>query len=143
MHPLAQLAALFRYLQLFTHAAHHLTLGTAFLADHPWLGEIYDEFSEAHDKCVERMLGLGLEVDLKTITAEAARMYAESGIVDGTFDPGMFSTILEGDRQARDLIEQIFGAEGFTQGTLNMVAGLADESEVRAYKLTRRLKLLR
>lgn len=53
--------------------------------------------------------------------------------------PDCFKNLLESEKYLCQLIEQ--NVRGASQGTMNLLAGLADDSEVRQYKLQQRISL--
>jgi DNA-binding ferritin-like protein len=138
MKTLAQLAALFRFLQLFTHAAHNLASGCTFFADHAFLGELYGEYEGIYDSLIERMIGLGMNPSITEITAAANQMITAAGEISDQ-DDSAFIQIMNSENKARALVEMAFADRSFSQGTLNLLAGIADDSEIRSYKIGRRL----
>jgi len=130
------LATLFRAAQFYAHNAHNLASGDEFFQDHKFFGAAYEAYTEAYDSIVERMIGLGVAVDLPLISKNAANLVAESGKhVDN-----------------KECFQSLFGLEraicaaiktevpNASDGTQNMLQGLADESEMRQYKIQQRLK---
>ena len=123
----------FRYLQLLAHNGHNEAKGATFFADHAFLGDLYPAYEEAYDALIERLIGSGEKLDLAAIAAEAA------GKLEGEKNTEAYLVaILDGEREVQKQIETLAKGD-VTQGTLNLLAGLADESEVRAYKLRQRL----
>lgn len=132
---LIELAIHFRYMQLFAHNAHNITQGQTFFEDHEFFGEIYPAYEAAYDSLVERCIGLGDEnIDLVEVQKRAAAM------LTGT-EEDMFNTLLIGEEVTQQIVEKCFEEDDYTQGTLNLLAQLADDSEVRTYKLGQKLKL--
>jgi DNA-binding ferritin-like protein len=132
MHKLAQV---FRTAQFYAHASHNLSKGDTFFADHEYLGELYSAYEAAYDSIIERMIGLGESFEINTITLDAATEFAsyKHGSTNECFD------ILYGlEKEICDCIDNT--KEGTTFGTQNLLQGLADESEMRQYKLGQRLK---
>ena len=126
------LATHLRYLQFLAHNAHNQVEGPSFFADHAFLGELYPVYEDAYDAVVERLIGAGEKPDLVAIQAEAAAKLPEWSNVDDAFD-----SLLLGEAVLCRQIETLAKGE-ITQGTLNLLAGLADASEVRVYKLQQR-----
>ena len=133
-----QLATLYRAAQFYAHACHNLTKGPTFYQDHAAFGDLYGTYEEAYDGLVERMIGTGEAFDIKTILTNAT---AEA---NKRPDPAAFSTnaiftaVLDFESKFRAEIDAIYDSE--STGTQNLLAGLADESEARSYKLQQRLK---
>lgn len=134
---LLELAIHFRFLQLYAHNAHNLIQGESFFADHKFLGGLYSEYEEAYDGTVERMIGLGEDPDLMTLQKSAADMLSDEK--EPADCEGWFSRILSGERTTVQLVQKCFDEGEYTQGTLNLLAGMADAAETRIYKITQRL----
>lgn len=134
---LLELAIHFRFLQLYAHNAHNLIQGETFFADHKFLGGLYGEYEESYDAIVERMIGLGENPELMTLQKSAADMLAtEKQPMDCE---GWFARILQGEKTTVAIVQKCFEEGDYTQGTLNLLAGIADTSETRIYKLSQRL----
>lgn len=130
---LIELAIHFRYMQLLAHNAHNLTSGPTFFENHEFFGELYPVYEAAYDSLVERCIGLGDEdIDLVEVQKRAAAM-----LEDG--EP--FNTLFIGEEVIQQIVEKCFEEDDYTQGTLNLLAQLADDSEVRTYKLKQKLNL--
>ena len=128
------LAILFRTMQLFSHNAHNLAKGSTFFQDHEFLGELYPVYESAYDCIVERILGLGGDIDLVDTARQAA-----SGVdmIDATRP---FSSVLEAEKLVCSAIEDLIKTSEMSEGTRQMLGNLCDESEVRQYKIGRRIK---
>ena len=133
-----KLATLYRAGQFYAHAAHNFTKGATFFQDHEFLGGLYGTYEDAYDGLVERMIGTGEAFSVQTILTNAtalANKYADPS----AFSPAvMFGVLLDMEKQFRAEIDAIY--DSASTGTQNMLAGLADESEVRSYKIQQRLK---
>ena len=132
MKTLTQLAALFRFLQLYAHATHNTAKGPTFFADHEFLGELYPTYEAAYDALVERIIGLTGAANIQEITAAAAALFAGADV------SAIWATLLEGERKVCELVELAAISDELSQGTINLLVGLADQSEARAYKLAQR-----
>lgn len=130
------LAIIFRTAQLYAHNSHNLAYGETFFQDHKFLGKLYPVYEEAYDGIVERMIGLGQSVDLPSITQKAAA--AVSKVHDEGESYDCFASLLEIEQTICKEIENTI--QDCTCGTQNLLQGLADESEMRQYKLGQRLK---
>lgn len=128
-----ELALYFRCAQLFAHNCHNLVKGPLFLGYHDFFAGLYDgTYDEGYDAVVERMIGLGMAVDLPVLNINAANKAAsyESALGD---PKAMFSTLLDMERQIAVICRS--ASAGATVGTANMLADMADKSEMRQYKL--------
>jgi hypothetical protein len=137
------LAAIFRFLQFFSHAAHNMTNGCTFFADHKFLQKLYGQYEEAFDATVERLIGLG---EIKTaeerleIDAKAASILAKADTEDLECAEDWFEVLQDMEVELCKAIEKL--AKGkISQGTLNLIAQFADDSEVRQYRIGQRLKM--
>jgi DNA-binding ferritin-like protein len=131
------LAKTYRAAQLFAHNAHNTIKGQTFFQDHEFFATTYGSFEEAYDAIIERMIGLGFVFDIAALTKEA-----------GT----LASTYPVQKMNAKDLFESLLGFETIictlimaymesksTNGTQDLLQGLADDSEMRQYKIKQRL----
>lgn len=129
-----KLATLLRAGQLFAHNAHNSTYGPAFFEDHEFFGETYDSLSKAYDDVVERGIGLDLVKceELADIQREAAMLVPKAGKPEQ-----MFYTISKMDYAVLDEIGALFKGR-LSQGTQNLLQGIADATEKRCCFLIRR-----
>ena len=147
-----ELAIQFRHLQFLAHNAHNETGGASFFSDHEFFGALYPDYEQAYDALIERMLGLGEKFDIVGIhKAAVEKLEAEPN------PEGYLMALLDGETELCKQIEAMCGHEEGTeeesgeddgdayaskhpsQGTMNLLAGLADASEQRQYKLRQRL----
>lgn len=132
-----ELAVLFRTAQLFAHNCHNLTKGVTFFSDHSFFGDAYAAYESAYDAVIERMIGLDMSVNLGTVTAVAGEK-AGKMTLPGMDAVRMFSAILELEKEICVAVKTY--AASTTDGTQNLIQGLADESEIRQYKLKQRIR---
>lgn len=128
-------AIILRALQLYAHNAHNLAKGKTFLEDHEFFGELYSAYEGEYDSIVERMIGLGEEPDLNDITKQAADAATANEFKD---NENAFSVLLVTEKELCSSIEK--DMTDASNGTQNLLQGIADNSEMRQYKLKRRLK---
>ena len=130
------LAIILRSAQLYAHNAHNMTKGKTFFSDHEFLSEAYAAYESAYDSVVERMIGLGYDVDLNRVTKEAGKDAGSYAVKD--VDPEMFfTTLFNFERNICDCVKEY--VPNMTDGTQNLLQGIADDSEIRQYKLRQRL----
>lgn len=129
------LAIILRSLQLAAHSYHNLIKGESFFADHSFLGDLYGAYESAYDSVIERMIGTkGLHpAELLDIQKKAVDLLKTVAPID--VPKNIFETLLEGEKRICFHCAQINGS----LGTMNLVAQLADDSEVRIYKMQQRL----
>lgn len=128
-----KLATHLRYMQLHTHNAHNACQGDTFYSDHEELGDLYGVYTGLYDGVIERMIGLGQSVDLVSIQVDAAKMLEATP----TSFSAAFTAVLKCEEELIKLIDA--ANEGASLGTQNFLQGIADDSEVRQYKLKQRL----
>ena len=130
------LAVLLRALQLSAHVYHNVVKGPQFFSDHEFLGSMYGTYENAYDSVVERIIGTsGMEpAELFKLQQEAAKLLAGVPVVCDS--AAIFAALISGESELREHCKAVTGSIG----TLNLVAQLADDSEVRSYKLKQRIK---
>lgn len=131
------LAITLRAAQLFTHAAHNTISGCTFFSDHEFLGELYGTYEEVYDAVVERMIGLGQAIDLQEITRASCAKSLENDAskMDST---DIFVFLLSVEADIRKWAESYNADASF--GSKNFLQGIADDSEMRSYKIGQRAK---
>ena len=130
--------AMARMMNLYYHHLHNIANGVAFEGDHEMMLESYEALDDAYDSLIERHIGLG-----------------------GSMGKAEFIEIIERSEEALESIpdsldmyvnlqyaqELEIGFRSFLQeantlaslGTQDLIQGIMDASEVRSYKLSRRL----
>lgn len=133
-----ELATLYRAAQFVAHNAHNLVSGQTFFEDHEFLGSLYATYEGSYDMVVERLIGLGQKPDLNAILRDAVKEVASYLPSGAGGNAAYFRQILDLEK---DICKAIASAvDGASDGTQNLLQGLADESEARQYKLQQRLK---
>jgi len=132
-----ELAILCRAMQLFYHNCHNLCARVPFFTDHEAFAEFYSTLESTYDSVIERMLGLDVVIDLVVIQELAvAKLKSLSHPVDNA---GMFLIGLNLEKEMCSIVEKLCSGQA-SQGVKNLLAGEADKSEVRQYKLKQRIK---
>ena len=129
-----KIALVLKYLNLYAHQAHNLIKGSTFFQDHEFLGELYAAYDVEYDQVVERSIGLKKPVNIKKVNGLAAQQLPDDKTL---VMPKCFEDMLASEIYLCKIIEQI--APQSSQGTMNMLAQIADNSEVRQYKIQQRL----
>ena len=131
------LAIKLKLLNLYSHMAHNLIKGDSFFADHEMLGSIYEKADDHYDAVVERMIGLGQAPDIQAIVVQATIAFRDKPKqVDAK---GWLKSVLQLIEEIMQPIMQLCKASGTTEGTKQLVGGIADEWEVVKYKLKQRV----
>jgi DNA-binding ferritin-like protein len=129
------IATLLRALQLFAHRAHNDVRGDGFFADHKFFGKIYGEYEEAFDSVIERMIGLGEKTDIVQINSDAC---ADSSKLPNNHDAKrFFAVLIKSEENLCALIKKAVPQS--TDGTQNLLQGIADASEARLYLMKQRV----
>lgn len=128
-----------RALQFLAHRAHNEVHGPTFFQDHEFLSGLYSAYEGFYDDVVERILGLGTEkLDIAKLNENAAKM---ASVNVGSKDAMVFlRTILKGEEDLCKLIKK--AVPNSTDGTQNLIQGIADISEKTQYKLKKRLGVI-
>ena len=133
-----QLVILLKAMQLYYHQSHNIVAGPQFFADHEMLGDLYNQTETWYDDVVERYIGMDntvAKVDLVEVLEEVVvilkeyPMNAEAEL--------LLSQGLEMEKSLCEMIESL--CPNVSEGTRQLIGSIADQSEVRQYKLQRRL----
>lgn len=145
-HPLWYLAVCARAAEAWMQSAHHVASGSGFNADHERLyGRIYEGLGYTVDSLIERALALSNDVGvadpkaLLTAALEKLSAWPEPA----TMGPNELASaalvvnasLVDSTRHATDTLKV---AGNLSQGTENLLAGIADSHERYAYQLGRR-----
>ena len=128
-----KIAMVLRSLQLYAHQAHNLISGKEFFADHGFLGELYPAYEADYDDVIERSIGLGKPINIKKVNQAAAESLQD----DSSVKENCFEEILQSEEYLCEVIQD--SLEGLSEGTRQLLGGIADKSEMRQYKLKQRI----
>lgn len=136
-----QLAILLRSIQLFSHSAHHLCARTPFHQDHEFFSSVYQAAEDGYDSVIERIIGLYGEdsVELNRIVAEVAKKLENCPSTGVKENKAFYEYQLQFEQELCSLVETICKNPKASQGTIQTVATLGELSEIRQYKIKRRL----
>lgn len=132
---LLKLAVICRSAQMMAHNFHNLCSGETFFSDHSFMGDLYGTYEEIYDGLIERLIGTGVPPDLVKVQQFAIQRLSQ---VPGDTD-AMFQQVQSVEEEIRQVIEEAAASNQLSQGVLNTLAGIADDSEVRSYKIKQRL----
>ena len=132
---------LLRAMHLYSQTAHHLVARSPFHSDHAFFGEVYEAMSDAYDGVAERIIGLLGEETLKPQTLllevnEKLKMSPSIGVKENKVFYE-FQLALEKELCQKITITIQAGA---TPGVEQLIGELANQSEIRQYKIKQRIK---
>ena len=141
MQSIKSLAVLFKFLNGFVHISHFLASKSSFFSDHETLAGFYEKYEEIFDSLCERLIGeSAVDYEIFDFYQAAAQilMYNKKQY---SSNEEFMGVILSYEKTICELIDStITQTNDLSQGTINLLAGIADESLVRIYKLQQRLK---
>lgn len=140
MEHLVKVAVLLRAGQLYAHHAHNNVRGKVFHEDHSFFGGLYPAYESAYDGCVERYIGLsGQPFDSIKAGHDALDLLSDLPRDPGECNRNLYIGVLHIEKALCKYIESCVKSGGLTEGSRQMLGNLADESEVRQYKIKSRL----
>ena len=129
-----------RAMNLITHHFHNICGRVGFFGDHAFFNEVYEALDAAYDSVAERLIGLHDSTAVPLIQVlEASNMKLKQLPQDYKDNAQMFQVLLQLENEMKGIIEEYIKSGQYSQGTVNMLAQLADDSEMRIYKIKRRL----
>lgn len=124
-----------RGLQLYSHAAHNLTKGPSFFADHAFLGDLYKAYEDAYDSVIERAIGTyDLPQEPIAEIQKIAANLASSVSLDS-----LWETLLSIERILCAALQEAVAAAG-SEGTKQLLGEICNQAEIRQYKIKQRIK---
>ena len=137
-----QLVVLFRAMQMFSHSAHLLCSKVVFFQDHEFFGETYGKAEGWFDAISERMIGLGQEEQLKLqpIMSAVTQKLSSAPSVGVAENKEYYKFLMTQAEEACKLCDQLCKGGQLSEGTRQLLGGIADELEVMKYKISRRIK---
>lgn len=132
-----ELAILLKALNILGHICHFEASRIVFMQDHLFLAELYEAAEENYDAIVERCIGTGIKIDIQDINAAAAARV--KGMKIGADNSAKLAQCLAMEQETTTMIDKLVKAGGISYGTETLLGDIANESEVRQYKLKQRL----
>jgi len=129
-----------RSMHLYYHNCHNLTKGKSFFADHAAFNDFYSELDGQYDSVAERAVGLYNEPLDLTIILPAITANLQIVLKDYTNSEDMHKGGVLLENELLKICAFIDNNPMTTSGTKDLVTGIADNAEVRLYKLNQRLK---
>lgn len=145
---MSQYIGMLRGMQLWYHAAHHVTRGTGFFGDHADLyGMLYTEVGDDVDSAIEKAIGLTNDEDMANpckITDLAVLILKKYPCPPTLTALALASTALEIEKNHNELVTVIFheleSAGCLSLGLDDMLMATINEHEGHIYKLQQRVK---
>lgn len=145
---LSQYIGLLRGMQLWYHAAHHVTRGTGFFGDHADLyGTLYNDLTEDFDNAVEKAIGLTNDEEMANpckITEMALQVLHKFPCPPTLTALALASTALELEKSHNELVTAMFhdleNAGCLSLGLDDMLMATVNDHEGYVYKLQQRVK---
>lgn len=145
---MSQYIAMLRGMQLWYHAAHHVTRGASFFGDHAdAFGKLYNELSADFDKAVEKAIGLTNDEEMACpvhITKMACQVICKYPSPVSLTALAMASCALEMEKHHNQLVDAIFHeleeAGCLTLGLDDMLMATVNDHEGHIYMLQQRVK---
>jgi DNA-binding ferritin-like protein len=126
-----------KVLNLYAHNSHNLASRIVFNQDHEMLASIYEAADTNYDDVVERQIGLFGDFDIAALDLLAAQQ--NKALPQGADNAAKLKTCLDLEKKVCLLCEQLIKSGQVTVGTEQLLGNICDGSEVRQYKLSRRL----
>lgn len=145
---LSQYIGLLRGMQLWYHAAHHVTRGASFFADHTdAYGKLYSELSADFDAAVEKAIGLTSDEEMANpckITEMALQVLHKFPCPPTLTALALASTALEIEKAHNELVTAMFheleSANCLSLGLDDMLMATVNAHEGHIYMLQQRVK---
>ena len=145
---LSQYISMLRAMQLWYHAAHHVTRGSSFFGDHADLyGKLYSELTDDFDKAVEKAIGLTNDEEMACpvcITQTASQILGKYPSPVTLTALAQASTALEMEKNHNELVSAIFDelkkAGALSLGLDDMLMATVNDHEGYIYFLQQRVK---
>jgi DNA-binding ferritin-like protein len=134
-----QLLIYLRFAQLFGHNCHNFVGQKTFFQDHSFFGDFYGMAEGFYDGVIERMIGLGEEVDPVQVQVMAAQYLAQVKYPFNDNDT-CFKGCLAICKELCAEIDKLCQGGQYSEGTKQLLGGMADQLEVQMYKIQQRLK---
>lgn len=145
---MSQYIGLLRGMQLWYHAAHHVTRGASFFGDHAdAYGKLYGELTDDFDKAVEKAIGLTNDEDMANpcnITEMALQVLHKFPCPPTLTSLALASTALEIEKAHNELVTAMFNelesAGCLSLGLDDMLMATVNDHEGHIYMLQQRVK---
>lgn len=137
---LLKLATHLQALKFASHYFHNICSKVAFFSDHEFFGEVYGAADGAYDSVIERYVGLFGAGNLN-LNALVQMSHDKIKSVPSQFpeNHAMFGVLLQMENELNAMCNAICKSPECSEGTRQLVGDLANASEMRLYKIKRRM----
>jgi DNA-binding ferritin-like protein len=137
-----EIAVSFRAMQLFAHHAHNLCARLAFHQDHEFFAEAYGFAEKSYDNIIERIIGTKGEegLDIKNILKGVYSKLDKAPSIGVKENKIFYMFLLEQFKNANKELNDLCKKPEISEGTRQLLGGIADEVEVFVYKIQQRIK---
>jgi DNA-binding ferritin-like protein len=129
-----------RALQLATQHFHNLVKGPQFHEDHEFFSDVYTMLTEDYDAIIERIIGTQGESGLEIMNLISNVNKAMQGCPSiGKSNEEFYTYTKEKLYKIKGILESQCKKPDISEGTKQLLGGIADKYEVECYKIQRRL----
>lgn len=138
---LETLVALTRAMNLFYHNCHNVVYGPQFASDHQMFGEFYVALDADYDQLAERCVGVfGRQcLDLNAILEKVETILEDLTKPHTSSVDDMLASAVKAEHELLTICNFTCKAPGVTSGIEQLVGTIAEQSEIRSYKLMQRI----
>lgn len=139
---LLYLASCLKSMNLFYHLAHNLAARVPFFADHEAFGEFYEALDNDYDSVIERCIGLfgSQNVNIKQIVNQANSEFQSLPGNEVVENKKFFEIGLALEQKLQSKVQELCKLPEASEGTKQLIGEIANQSEIRTYKLKQRIK---
>lgn len=129
-----------RAMQLYYHNAHNKVKGPLFYQDHNAFSEMYNELCEEYDSIVERAVGKYGGISLVDQMKEVYKIIKPLPCCcDVKENKNFFVAAMDCENKLCELCEEICSKKDISEGVRQLVGEICNKSEMRQYKIGRRM----
>lgn len=128
-------------MNILFHQYHNVVARIAFGSDHELFEDWYKELSKHYDSVAERLVGLtdSSQLNLHAIM-DGVNSKCKNYPIDAKENATLFQAALQCEKELQSMLDQLIKNGGISEGTRDLLAGIANDSEVRIYKQKQRIK---
>lgn len=137
-----ELAICLRAMQLYSHHAHNLCARMVFHQDHEFFGELYGFAESSYDDVIERIIGTKGEagLELKGILKGVYSKLGKAPDINVKENKVFYQFLLDQQMYINKELNALCKSAELSEGTKQLLGGIADKLEVFIYKTKQRIK---